>query len=331
MKVLVTGGGGYIGSHCVRLLRARGLDTVVFDSFERGDRAAVEGPFIVGDLLHPPDLEFAFAAGPFDAVMHFAALVIVEESVSQPARYLQVNTVGTLNLLEAMLRNQCARIVFSSTAAVYGMPSQVPIVEDHPLSPINPYGLSKLLAEEAIADYGREQGIRWVAFRYFNAAGREFPYPAAHFREHDPHLLTRILNAVDSPKPLRIFGTDYNTVDGTCVRDYIHVSDISAAHVRALNYLQQDGTCGAFNIGTGSGYSVTQMLEAASKVVGRRIPAEHAPRRAGDPAVLVASSEKLRQQMAWKPQHSSLDNIIASAWKWHHEHEPVAALARGEN
>lgn len=331
MKVLVTGGGGYIGSHCVRLLRARGVDTVVFDSFERGDRAVVEGPFIVGDLLHPPDLDFAFAAGPFDAVMHFAALVIVEESVSNPARYLQVNTVGTLNLLEAMLRHQCSRFIFSSTAAVYGMPNQVPIAEDHALCPINPYGLSKMMAEEMIAYYGREHGIQWVAFRYFNAAGREFAYPAAHFREHDTHLLTRILNAVDSSKPIQIFGSDYNTVDGTCVRDYIHVSDICAAHVQALDSMEQDRTCGAFNIGTGTGYSVNQMLDAAKKVVGKPIPAERAPRRAGDPAVLVASSEKLRQRMAWKPQHSSLENIIASAWKWHHEHEPVAVLARGQN
>lgn len=320
MKVLVTGGGGYIGSHCVRLLRARGIDTLVFDTFERGDRAAVQGPFVVGDLLHPPDLDFAFESGPFDAVMHFAALVIVEESVSQPARYMQVNTVGTLNLLEAMRRNGCPQIVFSSTAAVYGMPESIPISEDHPLRPLNPYGLSKLLAEQILDYHGREHGLSWVAFRYFNAAGREFPYPAPRFREHDTHLITRVLNAAENgAAALKIFGSDYATKDGTCVRDYVHVSDICSAHVLALEYMKKGGSSGCFNIGNGAGYSVAEVLAASSKLTGRNIPAEHAARRAGDPAVLVASSEKIRREMCWKPEHHRLEAIIESAWNWHHD------------
>jgi|ERR1051326_5490416 UDP-glucose 4-epimerase len=320
MKVLVTGGGGYIGSHCVRLLRARGLDTVVFDSFERGDRAAVEGPFIVGDLLHPPDLDFAFESGPFDAVMHFAALVIVEESVAQPARYMQVNTIGTLNLLEAMRRHGCLQIVFSSTAAVYGMPEVVPIAEDHPLRPVNPYGLSKLLAEQILDYYGREHGLSWVAFRYFNAAGREFPYPAARFRQHDTHLITRVLNAAENgAAPLQIFGNDYATVDGTCVRDYVHVSDICGAHILALEYMKNGGTSQCFNIGNGSGYSVAEVLAASSRLVGHPISAKQGPRRAGDPAVLVASSGKVRREMGWEPKYHRLEAIIESAWNWHHD------------
>ena len=332
MRILVTGGGGYIGSHCVRLLRAQGIETLVFDNFERGDRAAVEGPFQVGDLLHPPDLDFAFASGSFDAVMHFAALVIVEESVSQPARYLEVNTIGTLNVLEAMRRHGCARLVFSSTAAVYGMPEKVPITEDHVLHPVNPYGLSKLLAEEEIRYYGREHGLQWVAFRYFNAAGREFPYPAARFREHDTHLITRVLNAAhDSSKPLQIFGTDYATPDGTCVRDYVHVSDICSAHVQALDYMKQGRESGCFNIGTGNGNSVTEVVNASSAVTGARIPVQHGPRRLGDPAILVASNEKLRREMKWKPRYDNLSAIDASAWTWHHESACSAAVAKGAN
>ena len=328
MRILVTGGGGYIGSHCVRLLRQQGHDTLVFDSFERGDRRAVEGPFIVGDLLHPPDLDFAFATGRFDAVMHFAALVIVEESVSQPARYMQVNTIGTLNLLEAMRRGNCKRLVFSSTAAVYGMPEQVPITEEHVLRPVNPYGLSKLLAEEQVRYYGREYRFEWVAFRYFNAAGREFPYPAAKFREHDTHLITRVLNASEG-KPLQVFGTDYPTPDGTCIRDYIHVTDICRAHLCALEYLERGGASGCFNIGIGNGNSVKEVVDAASKVVRNKIPVQHAPRRAGDPAALVASNEKLKREMHWSPQYRDLGAIIKSAWTWHHDQNvPAVAAAR---
>jgi UDP-glucose 4-epimerase len=331
MRILITGGAGYIGSHCERLLRSQGIETLVFDNFERGHRASLQGPFIVGDLLHPPDLDFAFHSGPFDAVMHFAALVIVEESVTDPARYLQVNTVGTLNLLEAMKRSGCSRLVFSSTAAVYGMPEQNPISEDHPLRPINPYGLSKVLAEQAIAYYGRQHGLQWVAFRYFNAAGREFPYPEARFREHDTHLITRVLNAGDSGKPLQIFGNDYETADGTCIRDYVHVSDIAGAHVLALDYLKRGGASGAFNIGNGAGYSVKEVLEASAKVVGHEIPAQHAPRRPGDPAALVASSEKLRREMGWNPRYNELSPIIASAWSWHHEDQQLQAAAAKES
>jgi UDP-glucose 4-epimerase len=325
MRVLVTGGAGYIGSHCERLLHNRGFETLVLDNLQHGHRDAVSGPLFEGDLLSESDLNAVFGAQHFDAVVHFAALVVVEESVAQPRRYMETNSIGTLNLLEAMRKHDVPKLVFSSTAAVYGDPERIPIAESDSLRPVNPYGVSKLLAEHMIDFYGRMHGLRWAAFRYFNVAGREFPYPSQELRDHDTHLLTRVLNVAAGVVPhLEIYGTDYDTSDGTCVRDYVHVSDLCEAHLSGLEYLSSDGPNACFNIGTGKGFSVKEVVEVCREVTGRPIPVKLLPRRSGDPKSLVASSEKLSNAMGWHCKRD-LSTIVTSAWKWHSKQPAVAA------
>ena len=326
-SVLVCGGAGYIGSHMLRSLLAAGFKPVVFDSLIKGHMQAVpaEAPLIKGDLLDSQALRRVFSEYNFEAVLHFAARIEVGESVRDPGLYYQNNVAGSLNLLMIMQEFQVRKLVFSSTAAVYGNPVQERISEDHPLDPINPYGRSKRMVEDMIMDFSTACGLNAVCLRYFNAAGAD---PNGGIGEaHDPesHLIPNILKAAasqDSPsgdvKPfeLCVFGDDYPTPDGTCVRDYIHVCDLCDAHLLALNYLDEFKGKTAFNLGSGNGYSIMQVIEAAERVSGCKIPYKIGPRRDGDAAILVADSSRAREVLGWNPRFDDLDVIVKTAWNW---------------
>ncbi len=322
MHVLICGGAGYIGSHMAKMLAARGEQVTIFDNLSTGHREAVQwGRLIVGDLLVPADIDRALEAGSYDAVMHFSAKSLVGESVIHPDRYYLNNVVGTINLLNALVRNRIEKFIFSSSAAVFGNPEYTPIDERHPTQPINPYGKTKLMVEGVLADYGQAYGLRSVSLRYFNAAGAD---PEAVIGEsHDPetHLIPNILLSVarKGGQSLKVFGDDYDTPDGTCVRDYIHVNDLCDAHLRALDHLNRGGRTEIFNLGNGHGFSVLEVIQTATSVTGRDIPYTVAERRAGDPPVLVASADKARTQLGWEPRYTGLGEIIDSAWGWHRE------------
>jgi UDP-glucose 4-epimerase len=319
MKILVCGGAGYIGSHMVRHLRANGHEAVVFDNLSTGHRQAVgEASLVEGDLLDPAALATLFAAHRFDAVMHFCARSLVGESVQQPYAYYRNNVAGTLNLLQAMQAAGVERLVFSSTAAVFGNPQADLIDEDHPTAPINPYGASKLMVERMLADAATAYGLRSVALRYFNAAGAD---PAGTLGEsHDPetHLIPNVLRAaLGTGSSLKVFGDDYATRDGTCVRDYVHVNDLASAHLAALAFMGAHEGGHVFNLGNGQGFSVLEVIEAARRVTGADIGFEVAPRRLGDPPVLVAASSRAREVLGWIPEFTDIGDIIATAWTWH--------------
>jgi UDP-glucose 4-epimerase len=322
LRVVVTGGAGYIGSHTLRALQAAGYEVVVYDSLIKGHRQAVgSAPLVVGDIADPEALDRLFREfGPV-AVVHFAAFIEAGESVLDPVKYFRNNTVGTLTLLEAMHRNGVRRLVFSSTAAVYGEPENLPIREEDRKAPTNAYGLSKLMVEEMLDWFHRAYGLCSVSLRYFNAAGDD---PSGEIGEdHDPetHLIPLILQVpLGKREKIYIFGDDYDTPDGTCIRDYIHVSDLASAHVAALRALEGGLGREAFNLGNGAGFSVRQVIEAAREVTGHPIPAEVRPRRQGDPARLVASSEKGRSVLGWQPQMPELRAILETAWRWHRTH-----------
>lgn len=322
MHVLICGGAGYIGSHMAKMLAVRGERVTIFDNLSTGHREAVQwGPLIVGDLLVPADIDRALQASTYDAVMHFSAKSLVGESINNPDRYYLNNVVGTVNLLNALIRHRIDKFIFSSSAAVFGSPEYTPIDEQHPTRPINPYGKTKLMVENMLADYDHAYGLRSVSLRYFNAAGAD---PEAHLGEsHDPetHLIPNVLLSVSkrSAPTLKVFGLDYNTADGTCVRDYIHVNDLCDAHLRALDYLMGGGNTEIFNLGNGRGFSVLEVIQSATLVTGKAIPYSVVERRPGDPPVLVASSEKARQQLKWSPRYIDLGQIIETAWKWHQE------------
>ncbi len=319
-RILVCGGAGYIGSHMVRMLRSEGHDVTVFDNFSQGHRAALPAGVAVieGDLNDPAGLARAFGGEPFDAVYHFAALISVGESVTLPDLYYRNNVVGALNLLDAMRGAGCDRIVFSSTAAIFGNPETDLIAEDHRRAPLNPYGRSKLMMEEILADHARAHGIRSVSFRYFNAAGAD---PSGEIGEaHDPetHLVPNVLLAALGARPgLQIFGDDYATRDGTCVRDYVHVNDIARAHLAALGLMEAEPGAHAFNLGNGTGFTNLEVIEAARRVTNRDIPVTMAPRREGDAAMLVADSTRARERLGWRPELPGIADIIKSAWAWH--------------
>jgi UDP-glucose 4-epimerase len=319
VNVLVVGGAGYIGSVTVERLQAAGLKPIVFDNLTKGHRAAVPPgvPFVQGDMSDRAALDALFAAHSVDAVMHFAALSLVGESVEHPARYFGNNVAGGLVLLDAMRAAGVKKLVFSSTAAVYGEPERWPIEEDFPHQPTNPYGESKLAFEKALKWYERAYGLRYAALRYFNACGAT----ARVGEDHDPetHLIPLVLQVAQGKRPhIGIFGEDYPTLDGTCVRDYIHVVDLADAHIKALSVL--DIRSVTYNLGNGTGFSVKQVIEAARRVTGHAIPAQVQPRRAGDPAVLVASSARIREELGWVPQKPDIETIIADAWAWHQAH-----------
>ena len=319
VPILVTGGAGYVGAHVCKALAASGYLPIVFDNLVHGHTAAVKwGPLEVGDLADRAALDGVIARHQPKAVMHFAAFTYVGESVVDPGKYYRNNVVGTLTLLEAMRDHAIDRLVFSSTAATYGTPDTVPIQESAPKRPINPYGHSKLAAEQMIADFAKAHDLRAAVLRYFNAAGAD---PGGELGEcHDPeaHLIPLAMKAVtgDAP-PLTMFGDDYPTPDGTCIRDYIHVSDLADAHVGALVQLEDRMGVDAFNLGTGQGASVREVLSAVELVAGKSVPFTIGPRRDGDPAELVSDSSKAMRELAWRPAQSDLASIVRTAWAWH--------------
>ncbi len=318
MRILVVGGAGYIGSHAVRRLLSAGHEVRVFDNLSQGHaRAVPDGLLVRGDLDDRASLEAAFASSSFDAVMHFAAWTSVPESVADPARYYRNNLVGSLNLLDAMRAAGVRRIVFSSTAAVYGVPETLPITEDAPTRPINPYGFTKLAIERAMADYASAYGLGFAALRYFNACGAAEDGSIGEDHEPETHLIPIILQVAMGRRPgIKIYGTDYPTPDGTCVRDYIHVEDLAEAHRLVVERLEP-GQPLHYNVGTGQGFSVREVIAAARSVTGQAIPVVEEPRRAGDPPVLVASPETLVRDTGWTPTLSTLDAITRTAWLWH--------------
>ncbi len=319
MKVLVIGGAGYVGSVTAEALLAAGHDVVIYDNLSRGHAGAVPpgAELVVADLADTARLARVLARGRFDAVMHFAALSLVAESVREPARYFQQNVGLTLRLLELMLGTGVRRFVFSSSAAVYGEPRSVPIEEDHPTAPTNPYGQTKLMVEAALDWLGRLAGLRYASLRYFNAAGATDRLGEDHRPE--THLIPSVLEVAAGRRPfIEVFGRDYPTPDGTCIRDFVHVADIADAHLKALEKL--DGGSIVCNLGSGSGYSVLEVIEAARQVTGRPVPVRFGPRRPGDPAVLVASRTRAGQVLGWHPKYDGLEAIIGSAWEWRCRH-----------
>ena len=319
-KVLVTGGAGYIGSHIVRQLVVEGHAPVVVDDLSNGHRAAVGGvPFVEGDFGDARLLEDLLGGGDVEFVIHMAAFCEVGESMQQPAAYYSNNLVASMALLEAARRHGVGGIVFSSTAAVYGEPHELPIVEDHPQNPTNPYGETKLAFERALAWYRQAYGSRYIALRYFNAAGAHPDGDLGEDHEPETHLIPRLLQSIEQGgEPTPIFGDDYPTKDGTCVRDYVHVADLAQAHIRAMEAMRSGEVSGeAFNLGNGEGFTVQEVVETIARVTGERPPTTPAPRRPGDPAVLVASSSRAADRLGWRPEHPTLEAIVETAWNWH--------------
>lgn len=317
MKFLVVGGAGYIGSHMVRHLLDAGHAVVV------ADRVAnpLHDPSIELDIADGQGLDALFAAQRFDAVFHFAAYIQVGESVSEPARYYQNNVAATLTLLQAMLRADVRRLVFSSSAAVYGEPLCDPIDETHPKAPINPYGRSKWMVEQVLEDFDRAYGLKSVCLRYFNAAGADPGGQLGECHEPETHLLPLILQAASGRRAdVTVYGRDYDTPDGTCIRDYVHVADLASAHALALDYLMAGGASTAFNLGNGQGFSVQEVIDVARQVTGRTIVCRDAPRRAGDPPRLVADASKARSLLGWRPEFAALEQILSHAWNWESKH-----------
>jgi len=319
--VLVTGGAGYIGSHTTRLLQERGVPVVVLDNLSTGWRQAVRAPFVLADLGDRARLDAVFAEHRPRAVIHFAAKTYVGESVENPAVYYRENVFHTWNLLEAMRATSCREIVFSSTCATYGNPLRVPLDETHPQDPISPYGRTKLHMEHMLQDYARAYGFQTAALRYFNAAGASRAGDLGEVHVPETHLIPLVLQvALGTRARIQIFGDDYPTPDGTCVRDYIHVEDLADAHLRALAQLQAGGSPLAINLGTGHGYSVREVIETARRVTGHPIPSATSPRRAGDPPILVSGGTRARDQLGWIPARPGIEDIVADAWHFQRAH-----------
>ena len=319
MNILVTGAAGYIGSVCSEVLLGRGYNVIALDNLQEGHRAAVppDATFCLADLSIRTQVEEVFSKHKIDAVMHFAGEALVGKSMREPSTFYAANVGSGINLLDAMTRHDVKKIIFSSTAATYGEPQTIPIPEDHPKAPINPYGKSKLVFEQVLADYRGYTGLNYVTLRYFNAAGASAERGEAHRVE--THLIPRVLEAALTSTAADVFGSDYPTPDGSCVRDYIHVLDIADSHLRALEDIER--VAGeAFNVGNSRGYSIFEVIAAAERATQRKISRKLSPRRAGDPAVLVASKEKLKRMLGWEAGHSSLDEIIGSAWAWKQKH-----------
>ena len=319
--VLVTGGAGYVGSHAAKALRTAGHEVVVLDNLVAGHREAVQGgPLVEADIADSAAVRDAIRRYRVTAVMHFAALLSVGQSVQAPGEYYANNVSGTLALLNVLVTESIHHFVFSSTAAVYGEPVETPIREDHRTAPINPYGETKLAIERALPHYDRAYGLRSIRLRYFNAAGADGEGELGEDRHPEEHLIPRALQATADKATLEIYGDDYATSDGTCERDYVHVSDLAAAHVLALKALESGKPSSVYNLGNGRGHSVREVATAVERVTGLRMRQTVAPRRAGDPAVLLASSERVRTELGWEPQYEALDTIVETAWAWHRTH-----------
>jgi UDP-glucose 4-epimerase len=319
MTILVAGGAGYIGSHAVKELRREGFDVLVFDNFSTGRPELIgDTPYIKGDLLDSEALRLILRKREIGAVLHFASLIQVGESCADPRKYYTHNLTTSLNLFDAMLEAGVKVLIFSSTAAVYGEPLETPIPETHPAKPTNPYGRAKLMVEDILRDYERAHGLRSVSLRYFNAAGADPDGGTGECHDPETHLVPNIMLSVLGKRPrLEVFGGDFPTADGTAVRDYIHVTDLAAAHVLALKTLLAGGPGDIINLGTEIGYSVLEVIRTAEKVTGRAVPYDIGPRRLGDVAVLLASKAKAERVLGWKPRLSSLETIVESAWNWH--------------
>ncbi|NLW55854.1 MAG: UDP-glucose 4-epimerase GalE [Firmicutes bacterium] len=322
MKVLVAGGAGYIGSHVVLELSRRGWEPVIIDDLSKGHRQAVRaGKLIVGNMGDARLVEELLTRERIEVVVHLSAYSLVGESVRDPGKYFRNNITNSLSLLDAMVACGVKKIVFSSTAAVYGEPETIPLTEEHPCRPLNPYGFSKLTYEGILEAYARAYGLKYISLRYFNAAGADLEAAIGEDHRPESHLIPIILQVALGLRPfLQLFGTDYPTEDGTCIRDYIHVTDLARAHLLAIEALGRGCAATVYNLGNGQGYSNRQVIEVARRITGQEIPVEAGPRRPGDPAVLVASSAKIQQELGWRPQYPHLETIIASAWRWHKSH-----------
>jgi UDP-arabinose 4-epimerase len=317
-NILVTGGAGYIGSQTCKAIAAAGYTPVAFDNLVSGHKWAVKwGPLIEGDILDRAQLQSALREYQPKGVMHFAAFADVGESVAHPLNYYRNNVVGTLNILEAMREEGVNRLVFSSTCATYGIPQIMPIPESHPQNPINPYGASKLMNERMLRDVGVSDSLRSTSLRYFNAAGADPDCEIGEQRHSEGHLIPLVLQVAAGQRPhITVFGADYDTPDGTCVRDYVHVADLAEAHVLALEALERGSTFKSYNLGTGKGFSVREVIDTAKAVTGRSIATQEGPRRAGDPPCLMADPSLAKHELGWKPRYGNLDGIIATAWNW---------------
>ena len=319
--ILVTGGAGYIGSHVAKALAASGRRVVVMDNLSNGHRGAARfGELVVADVHDVARVRETIRHYEVSAVMHFAASLLVGESVRDPIGYYANNVGGSLAVLEAMVRESVDRFVLSSTAAVYGEPVETPITERHPTVPINPYGETKRAVERALTHFERAYGTRSISLRYFNAAGSDPDGELGEDHRPEVHVIPRAIDAARGGAALQVFGTDYPTPDGTCLRDYIHVSDLARAHVMALAHLDAGGSTGIYNLGIGKPFSVRDVISSVERVSGRHVPAEYAPRRPGDPGVLFASSERIRTDLGWRPDYVELDAMVASAWAWRQAH-----------
>jgi UDP-glucose 4-epimerase len=315
-NILIVGGAGYIGSHTVKQLSNSGYNCIVIDNLIYGHKEAVLTPYFeLADLLDKDSLDRVFKKYQIDSVIHFAAFAYVGESVQHPRKYYENNVVGTLNLLDVMLKNNVVKIVFSSTCATYGEPQYIPIDESHPQEPINPYGRSKLMIEEVLKDYHQAYGLKYISLRYFNAAGCSKDKDIGESHSPETHLIPLVLQAIiNQDKPIKVFGTNYDTPDGTCIRDYIHVEDLAIAHQLALEKL--DKYSGCLNLGTGIGTSVKEIITAAESVTGKRCPVEYAGRRSGDPAKLFATNNKAKNILGWSPKYNDIKEIVSTAWDW---------------
>jgi UDP-glucose-4-epimerase GalE len=323
VSVLVTGGAGYIGSHAVKALRAAGQDVVVYDNLSAGHEAAAAlagAPLEIGDIQDSPRLQDVMAAHGVDAVMHFAAWLSVPESVKAPIPYYRNNVGGALAVLEAMVAARVEHLVFSSTAATFGNPVETPITESHPQRPINTYGETKLAIERALPHFERAHGIRSVILRYFNAAGADPDGVLGEDHHPEIHVIPRAIDAALGRDTFSIYGVDYDTPDGTCLRDYVHVADLASAHLLALDSLRAGGPSAAYNLGNGRATSVRQVADAVERATGRKVPWTSGPRRPGDPGVLFASSERIRKDLGWAPRYESIDVIVETAWRWREAH-----------
>lgn len=316
MSILVTGGAGFIGSNINKLLHLNGYETIVLDNLSQGDRRACKmGTFIEGDIGDEQLLDKIFKEYPIAGVMHFAALINVGDSVVSPAEYYNNNLVKTITLINAMAKHKINHLVYSSSAAVYGMPETQVIKEDHPCLPINPYGHSKLMIEKILDDYDRAYGLRSISLRYFNATGADPDGEIRNYQKKDLNLIPIVLRSLIKDTQVSIFGTDYPTTDGTCIRDYIHVYDLGTAHLLALEHLIGGGKSNHYNLGNGTGFSVKEVIDAANSVTGKKVKVVEGPRRPGDPSILVADATKASRELGWKPKYTKLETMIEHAWK----------------